>query len=59
MRSGQRASRNWELAEDEYEDEEGNLFRCYPIHDNPELVAPLPSIRIPRGGVVKGGQEGG
>lgn len=54
LRSGQRSSRLRELAEDEFEDEEGNLFCRYPIHDNLELAAPLPYF-----GIARDRQEGG
>lgn len=45
IQSGTRI-RNQERAEDEFEDEEGYLFRRYPIEDNPQLVnATNPSRR--------------
>lgn len=57
LQSGQRASRSRQLAKDEFEDEEGNLFRQYPIYDDVELVAPLPNIHIAR--VTQAGGSGG
>lgn len=56
LRSGHRSSRFRELAENKWEDEEGNLFMQYPIYDDAELVAPLPKIRIL--GVGRGGRDG-
>lgn len=47
MEAGMRPTRFRELCEAEFEDEEGNLFCRYPIHDSPELVAPLPLIIVP------------
>lgn len=33
------------LTKVEYEDEVGNLFRCYPIANNPELAKPIPILQ--------------
>lgn len=41
MEVGQRAGRLEDLAEDKFLDEEGNLFRHYPIEDNQNLAAPM------------------
>lgn len=46
MRSGMRSEKFRELCDDKYKDEEGNLFRCYPINNDEKLAAPLPSIQV-------------
>lgn len=56
MQSGMRVSRTLELAKGKFEDEEGNIFRKYPIVDNSDLATPLPKIRITGRNIV--GQRG-
>lgn len=41
IQSGTRSIRNADQAEDEFFDKEGNLFRRYPIEDDPHLVGGL------------------
>lgn len=47
MQSGQQSTRAREqpLVEDEYEDAQGNLFRNYPLQDDPTLVKPM--VQLP------------
>lgn len=42
--SGYISGHNQPLAEDEFEDEHGNLFRRYPIVEDPTLAEPVPYI---------------
>lgn len=45
MRSGQWMRERQPLADDEYEDAEGNLFRRYPLQDDPGLQELVPTIQ--------------
>lgn len=46
MESGSKSRVARPLVEDEYEDEFGNLFRKYPIQDDPNQVEPMPTVEI-------------
>lgn len=62
MQSGTRPRSRQPLAEDEYEDDNGNLFWQYPMEDDPEQVQPAPTLqtlgrsdqRQPREGAGRG-----